>query len=130
MLGKWIVLLVISLSVSLLAACSSKSSDSETKLNPNSPAGKGQTLFSTHCATCHSVKGNRVVVGPSLEGIARRASARVSDLSAEDYLRESILFPDSYVVEGYAVGSMQQNFATNLTSEDVNYLVTYLLTLK
>lgn len=126
MQGKWIVLLIIC----LLAACSNDNPPAEKKLDPDSNAGKGQVLFSTHCATCHAVKGDRVVVGPSLEGIATRASERVPELSATDYLRESILYPDNYLVEPHQLGSMQQNFGSTLTSEDVDYLIAYLLTLK
>ncbi|MCB9435604.1 MAG: cytochrome c [Anaerolineales bacterium] len=126
MQGKWIVLLI----VCLLAACSSNDTPTETKIDPNSDAGRGQILFSTHCATCHAVKGDRIVVGPSLDGIATRASKRVLDLSAEDYIRESILYPDNYLVDSFQAGSMQQNFGSTLTSEDVNYLIAYLLTLK
>lgn len=114
-----------------LAACGGgKESDaSEPQLDPNTDAGRGQALFKTFCSTCHAVRGDRVVVGPSLDGVARRAATRIPGFTAEAYLEDSILNPDHYIVEGYVPGSMQQNFDRQLTSEEVNYLVAYLLTL-
>ncbi len=99
-------------------------------LDPNSAAGRGKTLFSTHCATCHAVDEGTVLVGPSLAGVGSAAATRVNDLDAETYLNRSILYPDDFVVEGYDAGTMQQNFASNLTSEEVDNLVAYLIILK
>lgn len=125
----FIVGIILSL---VLVGCggNEKKSSSEAHLDPNSDAGRGEQAFKTHCATCHAVKGDRKVVGPSLAGIATRAATRIENFSAEDYIRESIISPDAYVVEGFAEGSMQQNFANQLTSDEVNYLVAYLVTLK
>lgn len=86
-------------------------------------------LFQAHCAACHALVEDVIIVGPSLAHVASRAVDRVPGLSAEDYIRHSILYPDDYVVEGFAAGTMQQNFAGQLTSDEVNRLVAYLLTL-
>ncbi len=99
-------------------------------LDPNSPAGRGKVLFSTHCATCHTVEEGTDLVGPSLAGIGSAAAGRVEDMDAEFYLSRSILYPDDFVVEGYEAGTMQQNFAATLTSEEVDNLVAYLLMLQ
>lgn len=101
----------------------------ESKLDPNTDAGRGEQVFKTNCATCHAVKGDRVVVGPSLSGVATRAGSRIEGLSAEEYIRESIIYPNSYTVPDFPEGTMQQNFANQLTSDEVNYLVAYLMTL-
>ncbi len=102
----------------------------EATLDPNSAAGHGKALFSTYCAICHSVDEGTVLVGPSLAGISSAAATRVNDLDAETYLNRSILYPDNFVAEGYEAGTMQQNFASILTSEEVDDLVAYLITLK
>ena len=124
------IFFLLLLALSLAACGSGKESDaSEPLLDPNTDAGRGQALFKTFCATCHAVRGDRVVVGPSLDGVARRAATRIPGFTAAQYLEDSIIYPDHYVVEGYVPGSMQQNFDRQLTLEEVNYLVAYLLTL-
>jgi len=71
-----------------------------------------------------------VLVGPSLAGVATRAQTRVPGLSAEAYLRQSILDPNAYVVEGFAEGQMLTNLGEILTPGQVDDLVAYLLALE
>jgi cytochrome c len=83
------------------------------------------------CSTCHNVDpGSGTLVGPSLSGVATRAETRVAGLSAAQYLRTSIVAPNSYVVEGFVPGLMTQTFEAALTPEQIEDLVAYLLTLK
>jgi mono/diheme cytochrome c family protein len=82
------------------------------------------------CSTCHSLTPDQVLVGPSMAGIGTRAETRIPGMSAEDYIRESILHPDNYVVEGFDPGVMVQVWEQTLTPEQVDSLVAYLLTLK
>jgi mono/diheme cytochrome c family protein len=125
---KFVLLMILCLS--MLAGCGGgDEKKSEPKLDPNSDAGRGEQVFKTNCATCHAIKGDRVVVGPSLAGIATRANSRIEGLSAEEYIRESIIYPNNFTVPDFAEGMMQQNFANQLTSDEVDYLVAYLMTL-
>jgi len=39
--------------------------------------------------------------GPSFQGISKRAGDRVPGLSAVEYLRQSIVDPSAYMVEGF-----------------------------
>jgi hypothetical protein len=82
------------------------------------------------CRICHSLDPGVILVGPSFAGIATRAESRVPGLSAEEYLRQSILEPNAYVVEGFPAGQMIQNYEDLLTPEDIDNLVAFLLTLK
>ncbi|NNJ11339.1 c-type cytochrome [Chloroflexales bacterium ZM16-3] len=83
------------------------------------------------CNTCHLVDpGSATLVGPSLSGVATRAETRIAGLSAAQYLRTSIVAPNSYVVEGFVPGTMTQTFEAALTPEQIEDLVAYLLTLK
>jgi len=82
------------------------------------------------CATCHSLEPGAIVVGPSMDGIGSRAGSTVAGQSAEDYLRESILDPDAYLVEGFPPGTMPQVWKNELTSEQIDQLVAYMLTLQ
>ncbi len=82
------------------------------------------------CVTCHSLTPDQVVVGPSLAGVATRAETRIDGTTAEDYIRQSILEPNTYVVEGFQPDVMVQVWAETLTPEQVDNVTAYLLTLK
>lgn len=95
-------------------------------------AEAGRDLFfssRTGCSVCHSVEPGVVLVGPNLADVGTTAATRVPDLTAEQYLRESILDPDAYVVEGFPAGQMLDIFEETLSNEEIDALVAYLLTL-
>ena len=50
-------------------------------------------------------------------------------LSAEEYIHESIVLPNAYVVEGYPSGVMPQNYGDQLSDAELDAVVQYLLTL-
>jgi mono/diheme cytochrome c family protein len=125
--------LAVLVMTTLLAACGG----GEEAPSAVGDTAAGEDLFSQviigsqpGCATCHSLNADEVLVGPSMAGIGSRAGTRVSGMSAEDYLRESILHPDNYVVEGFQPGVMVQVWEEELTPEQVDNLVAYLLTLE
>ena len=102
-------------------------------------AGRGKELFNKTvigpksapgCVTCHSLEPGKTLVGPSLAGIAGQAGTRVSGKSAEEYLRESIVNPNAFVVEGFPSGVMYQNYGKELSEQEIADLVAFLLTLK
>jgi ferredoxin len=97
----------------------------------------GEKLFnesslgaSASCHLCHSLEPGEVIVGPSLAGVAGRAAERVPGLNAEDYLRQSMVNPDAYVVEGFPPGLMIPNLEETLSAAQIDDLVAFLLTLK
>jgi mono/diheme cytochrome c family protein len=87
-----------------------------------------QVFHKAGCAECHTVTGNRDdQTGPSLSRIAVTARTRVAGYSAEEYLRESILIPNAFVVPGYAPSL---GCGGVLTHEQLDDLVSYLLSLE
>jgi mono/diheme cytochrome c family protein len=121
--------LVLALSV-LMAACGGGgTTDSAAKAGEKLFA---QTVTGTQagCITCHSLNADEVIVGPSMVGIGSRAGERVAGMSADDYIKESILNPDAYLVEDFPAGTMPQVWGDELSSEQVDQLIAYLLTLK
>lgn len=125
-----------------LAACGGggDSTDSGTDDSAPAPTGdatRGEELYkqttigsAPGCVTCHSLEEGVVLVGPSHAGVATRAGTYVEGQSAEEYLRESIVKPDAHVVDGFTAGVMYQNYGTDLTEQQIDDLVAYLLTLK
>jgi mono/diheme cytochrome c family protein len=130
------ILLPLMLALSLLACGGGPTPDDEGQLIIGDPAaGKAlfaQSLIDTQpgCVTCHSVDPNVTVLGPSLAGIGMEAAWRVEEMSDEDYLRQSIMEPDVYVVEGFSHGLMPKALANVLSEQQIADLVAYLLTLE
>lgn len=82
------------------------------------------------CSNCHQTVSGQVgfSLGPNLTGIGERAETRVEGLSTEEYLRQSILEPDSTIVSGYR-NMMYADYDLHFTGQDVQDLIAYLLTL-
>ena len=76
-----------------------------TPASGGSPADAGRQVFLTAgCTACHTIdtipqaRGN---VGPNLTQVGSRAGTRKPGMSAEDYLKESVLQPDAFIAPGY-----------------------------
>lgn len=87
-------------------------------------------MFESYCSRCHETTGETVIVGPSLAGIATRGSERIQGMDADAYIRNSIEDPGAYKVEGFPEGLMPTDLKDQLTQEDLDAIVAYLLTLK
>ncbi|MEX2431248.1 MAG: cytochrome c [Dehalococcoidia bacterium] len=99
-------------------------------------ATEGEAIFTGQaggvtpgCPTCHSV-GQGDIVGPDLEGVATRAQGREPGTSAEEYMRQSIVDPDAFVVPGFPQGVMPPVYGDQLDEEQLNNLVAYLMSLE
>jgi cytochrome c2 len=119
--------LALSLMLVLLAACGGATTDTI-----RGDARNGEELFLQGavppCSTCHSLKPGLDLVGPSLAWIGRNADSRVPGQSASDYLRQSILEPDAHIAFGFSANIMAASYKTQLSSQEVEDLVAYLLT--
>jgi hypothetical protein len=65
-----------------------------------------------------------------MKGIFTKSATRKAGQSAIDYLRESIVKPNAYVVPGFTAGIMLQNYGQSLTETQIDDLVAYLATLR
>ncbi|MFN3981643.1 MAG: c-type cytochrome [Caldilinea sp.] len=85
------------------------------------------------CLTCHQLggKGSKFGPGPNLDGLKDVAATRVEGLSAEEYVHQSIVEPSAFVVKqcpaGPCVNAMPKNYADQMTAEELDALVQYLL---
>lgn len=87
-------------------------------------------MFKSYCSACHSTNVDEVVVGPSLAGIAARAEERMPGKNAREYIKLSILEPGAYTVEGFPEAVMPADLGEQITPEELEALIAYLLTLK
>ena len=92
-----------------------------------SGAAEGKSLFTANgCGGCHTYKpaASAGKVGPDLDNLAADAQ-KANKGSLEEYTRESIENPDSYVAPGFAKGVMP-SFAGKLTDSQIDALVAFL----
>lgn len=90
---------------------------------------RGRKTFQDHCLHCHgfsSVAGGGAI-GPDLSGIAARATGRQPEMRAEDYLRESVVIPDAFIVEGYRDQAPEQGCGAIISEEQLQALTGFLL---
>jgi mono/diheme cytochrome c family protein len=95
----------------------------------------GESLFlngvegAPACVSCHRLD-DAPGLGPSLRGLHEVAGQRVSGLGTLDYVRRSITHPNDYIVPGYSAGYMFQDYAARLTDDQLDALVSYVLSLE
>ncbi len=123
---KFVLLFVLVLSIAVsLAACGG--GDSGSGGGANAAAGEklfNESLIGTQpgCKTCHSLEAGVVMVGPSLAGVGSRLD--------EAGMRQAITEPDATVVDGFTAGTMPAALAGELSEQQLNDIVAYLMTLK
>jgi len=102
-----------------------------------SNAAARKAFLAAGCVGCHTIPGIPGAtgrVGPDLSQIGVHAAQRRPGLSAEEYLRESILDPNAFLAPECPAGPcpagvMLQSFAASLSSQDLDAIVAYLLQL-
>lgn len=96
------------------------------------PVARGKALFldsATTCILCHAIEGQGGTRGPDLAGVATRAETRVEGMTAEEYIRQSMLDPTAFVVEEFE--PIMPPGLINVVGEDkFDDLVAFLLSLK
>ena len=88
------------------------------------------------CYQCHFIEGipeANALIGPEHTRIGSDAANRVPGMSAEDYLKESIVDPELRIADGVeraTPGLMTKAIVEKLTDEQIDALVAFMLTLK
>jgi cytochrome c oxidase subunit 2 len=92
---------------------------------------QGAKLFASEgCGGCHAFTpaGTDAQVGPSLDDLT--AAAQKAGQPLAEYVRQSIVEPDAFVVSGYQPGVMPKTFGESLSDEEIDALVAYLTEVK
>jgi mono/diheme cytochrome c family protein len=117
-----------------VAAATAKPGEDEGALAQLAQAGlagaeSGDQIFvAAGCGSCHTLAdaGTSADIGPSLDELAATAGERKPGASAEKYLRESLVDPEAFTVEGFQAGVMP-SYEGRLDDRQLQELVNYLL---
>ena len=95
------------------------------------PVTLGRQVFAgSVCIVCHTVEGISVSrLGPELNHIGTVAATRKPGLSAEAYIRESILDPSAFIVDGFQ-DLMPPRLADTMSPEEFEALIAFQLSLR
>jgi mono/diheme cytochrome c family protein len=91
-------------------------------------AKTGEQIFTAAgCAGCHTFApaGSNGTIGPNLNDLRAAAAEFAKGKPPEEYVRESILQPDAFVVPGFP--NAMPSYEGRLTDQQINALVEYLL---
>ena len=93
------------------------------------PVARGRQVYLDNgCGGCHTIEGlSAGTVGPNLTEIGVVAATRIEGVSASEYMLESILFPNAFIVDGYPENVMLQTFADSLDDQQLEDLTEFLL---
>ena len=112
----------------LAAAVASCASEQRAR----TPVERGRQVYEAlDCGSCHEASFRNFFrrVGPPLDHVGTVAAERRPGMSAQDYLRESILDPGAYIVQGYP-DAMPRGLGRDLSPEDLAALIAYLESLR
>ncbi len=97
--------------------------DMESPLPAGVPADGEQLFTDLGCSNCH---GAQPGAGPALSNMHENMEAQ-KGYTTEQYLRESILMPCNYQVEGYNCNVMPHDFGQKLDRQSLADLIAYLM---
>ncbi len=91
-------------------------------------------ILNSGCGSCHKIGdiGEGHKVGPDLSNIGAIAAMRIPGMSAEAYIRESIVDPNAYIVpdcpNGPCLASiMPRDYTSRLSQGQIDLMIVYLL---
>jgi mono/diheme cytochrome c family protein len=101
------------------------------------PLVRGQAVYEANgCAGCHTLGSlSAGAVGPNLTAIGSVAATREAGVSAEEYLKQSILSPNAFIAPDCPTGPCPENvmpatIGAGLSEQQLNDLVAFLASLK
>ena len=66
--------------------------------------------------------------GPEFAGVLLKLQGtRIAGMGAEEYIRQSIIDTNAYIVDGFPESLMPVNFSETLTAEELDAVIEYLL---
>lgn len=94
---------------------------------PPGNAAQGKGLFAQNCGGCHTFRaaGTNGKVGPNIAQVPEHAKA-AGQGSVADYIRESMLAPNAYVVPGYPKPSPMPSYSGTFSAQQIADVVAFI----
>jgi cytochrome c oxidase subunit 2 len=96
------------------------------------PVERGQKVYEQYgCQACHTLDGSELV-GPTFLGAYGRQvefEDGTTALADEAYMYESVVDPNARIVNGFSPNVMPQNYADQITDEQINDLIEFMKSL-
>jgi cytochrome c2 len=126
--------IVISGALAFATGCTKKSSEQTqtsakapmSVVEPESLVDRKEVFYRVSCDRCHSLDGSHSI-GPTLKGLYGSQVTLIGGkvvTADEDYIRESILFPNAKIVKGYA--PVMPSFKGLINDQDVDALIAFI----
>jgi len=97
-------------------------------------ADKGRQLYAQKtCVGCHSLEAGKVITGPSWRGLygsTRYWNDGGSAKGDENYIAESIKFPNKHIAKGFEAGKMPVLYPAVVSDDDIKAIIEFMKTLK
>jgi cytochrome c oxidase subunit 2 len=110
-------------------------SDEDRKANTvwiradHKPWENGQRTYNIQCSGCHKINGE-AATGPALNLLMGKSEEKLHGGGTvpvnDQYIQDSIWYPEKHVVEGYGPVSKMNSFKGQLSEEDVNDVIAFL----
>ena len=94
----------------------------------NISAARGKAIYAGNCKSCHTLDGS-ALVGPSFKALWQKERVFVDGSQTkadENYIRESVLYPNKQIVKGYPAAMPVQDY----DDAEIQSLIEYLKSLK
>jgi len=86
---------------------------------PKGNAANGKALYEEKgCVGCHTLDG-KASVGPTYQGLYTRAASRKPEYGAKEYIYESVVNPNVFIVDGFQQGIMPNNLNTQFKPQEI-----------
>lgn len=91
--------------------------------------GAGKHVFKKHCVKCHVNKDftSSRIKGPDLSDISISVERQGKNMKVDEYIKESVLLPNKYLVEGFQGLRREHGCGAILSESELDTLVDYLM---
>ena len=95
-------------------------------LPPGDPARGSKLYVSSGCSSCHSLEKGKRLVGPSFYDVFDDAKTEVKGMGPKEYIYQSVVSPNAFVVNTFQPNIMPQTFANQLSPQQISDIIAWM----
>lgn len=93
------------------------------------PANGDALTTANACKGCHMMDPANQVVAPTWFNVGDRVITRIPGTGPAEYIHQSIINPNGFLVPGFMANIMPQTYADTFSTQDLGDIIAYLLSL-